>query len=598
MLYGGLLTVQAESGLVELGPFTVYAGSQLTEQSPALQLSERMQREARVDLQRRGGERYQTDISVRGGIFEGTGLMVGGITLFDPQTGHYFSEIPLDPAFFISASLLTGVDNGMGGFNSTAGSVDWQWAPLDAGGEGYLVIGSDAHLGGGLRQAGTKDGLGYEVAVMTEQGDGSVANGDFDMTRISGRIEQRLGAGTLRIFGGYVDKFYGWPNMYSGGVYGDVNETDDYAVSLLGWQWEQDGKNPGSRHRMGGYWRQVDDDYEFSRETPNAWFEHKTEVYSLQGDGEVTLKAVDVLYNWAWVTDRIIRSTSLVHGDFTKRDYGKAALLLRHTEQTAWGDWSIYGGSGLDTSNQDSTVGTPQAGFSASGISDGSSWRGYVEYSRTSQVPGYTALNSRSTGGLFRGNKDLGREKAETVEAGFAMQRENFSGKLVVFHRKDTDLVDWVYESASAGTARSAAPVDMDVSGVEGWLRWELDATALELGYAWLDKDADYRSTVVDASFYALNHARHRLLLSLERRFSEKVSGRVGMEYREHPGNSLRSGPDDALYLNVEAVWKDCFGAGWTLTLRGENLTRETFQPIPGTPGPGREGSLILARAW
>ena len=138
----------------------------------------------------------------------------------------------------------------------------------------------------------------------------------------------------------------------------------------------------------------------------------------------------------------------------------------------------------------------------------------------------------------------------------------------------------------------------MDVTGVEGWLRWDFASTAVEFGYAWLDKDADYKGTGVDASFYALNYARHRLLAGLEQRLSDRLSGRLELEYREHPANSLRSGADEALYLNITAVWKDCLGEGWTLTLRGENLTGEDFQPIPGTPGPGREGSVSLAYVW
>ena len=77
--------------LVELNAFTVYADTVQEDNRQAMQLSERMSREIRVDLQGRGGNRYQTDISIRGGIFEGTGLMGGGLALFVSQTGHYFS---------------------------------------------------------------------------------------------------------------------------------------------------------------------------------------------------------------------------------------------------------------------------------------------------------------------------------------------------------------------------------------------------------------------------------------------------------------------------------------------------------------------------
>lgn len=579
--------------LVELSAFPVYAGSFLEGSAPSGQLSDRMAREVRVDLQSRGGVRYQTDISIRGGIFEGTGLAIGGMALFDPQTGHYFSEIPLDPGFFAAAQLLTGVENGIRGFNSTAGTIDWSWAPITAGGKAWLRLGSDSWYGAGVRQAGTA-GIGqYEIGLSHEQGDGSIANADFEMSRISARYEQQLGNGILRLFGGYVDKFYGWPRMYTGFP---LNETDHYAVSLLGWQWETGNPSNGSFHRIGGYWRQLDDDYEFSRESPNNFFEHKTEVLSLQGDGIISLSTTRLVYRWALLKDEIIRSTSLVNGAFSERQYGEGALLAVQDFESDWGEWSVYGGFGMDASDEDSNVGLPQLGISATGVSDGAFWKLYLEYSETSQVPGYTVLNS-NTSGLFGGNPDLGRELAETVEAGISYQMESVLAKLVLFQREDIGLVDWVYASDTP-SSRQAAAVDMTVKGVEGLLRWELDKTALEIGFSLLDKDENYRDSNIDASYYALNYARQRLLATIEQQLAEGMVVRLEGEYRKHPDNALRTGGDEAFILNVEWIWEDFLAEGWALAVRGTNLGKEDFQSIPGTPAPGREGAVSLNYRW
>jgi vitamin B12 transporter len=585
--------LSGQEDLVELTAFTVYAGAQTVSGGQAVQLSDRMAREARVDLQSRGGTRYQTDISIRGGIFEGTGLMVGGLALFDPQTGHYFSEIPLDPAFFGGAYLLTGVENGIHGFNSTAGSINWQWAPIRDGGQAFVRAGSNNHIGGGVRAGGAAGSARYEISLTSEQGDGSVENGDFDLTRLSGRMEYTIGEGTLRVFGGYLQKFYGWPGMYTGFP---LNETDDYSVSLLGWQYKLTGEGDGSSHRVGGYWRRIDDDYEYKRETPNNYFEHLTEVYSLQGDGVFAMDAMELVYRWAYVTDRIARSTSLVNGDFSERDYGEAALLGRHRIDTRWGELQAYAGMALDTTNEDATVGLPQAGIRAEGISQQFSWTAYLEYAESSQVPGYTVLNSAGSG-LFGGDKNLGRERASSVEAGFSIQTDSVSAKLVAFQRKDEGLIDWVFDSGSP-SARKASPVDIEVRGVEGLLRWDLGETALELGYAWLDKDEEYRNPGVDASFYALNYARHRILATLEHKIGELLSLRIEGEYRKHPDNFLRQGGDEAMRLNAELSVPEVLGSDFDLVLRGNNLTKEHFQTVPGTRGAGREAYLTLSYGW
>lgn len=584
----------AGDGVVDLSAFPVYAGF-ITDSGGigAIQLNERMAREVRVDLQSRGGTGYQTDISIRGGIFEGTGLMVGGLALFDPQTGHYFSEIPLDPAFFSGARLLTGVNNAVYGFNSTAGSIDWNWGAIAPGGTISLSLGSDSLWGVNANVAGKAgERVGWQIAAGEESGDGSVEFGDFDLSRVSGRVEISLGTGKLRLFGGYVDKYYGWPSLYTGVA--TLSETDHYQVSLVGWQYEL--RAGRQQHRVGGYWRKLDDDYEFNRSARNKFFEHETEVWSLQGDGGLPAGLVDLSYRWALVKDELVSSTSLVNGSFTKREYAELAVLGERRLETEAGDLTLYAGMGLDSSDRDSTVGLPQAGARLSGSLVDGSWELYAEYSESSQVPGYTVLKSGPSG-LFGGNADLGRERAETVEAGLYVQRGSLSGKVVAFERRDANLADWVFSSASP-SARQAAPVDITVGGIEAWLGWRGSATAVELGYAYLDKDSDYGSSAVDASFYALNYAKHRVLATVEHQLIAGVSVRMEAEYREHPANTLRVGGDEAFRLHAQATWEDFAGEGWRLLLRLDNLTDEDFQPIPGTPGPGREGRATVSYSW
>jgi vitamin B12 transporter len=594
----GLLVIPLQDlvaeAVLELSAFPVYAGSRVEKAAPAeTQLTERMRRDVRVDMQTRGGARYQSDITVRGGIFEGTGLMVGGLALFDPQTGHYAAEIPLDPGFFSGARLLTGFDNALHGFNSTAGTIDWQWAPIRVGGRADLTVGTDGLFGFQAIAGGRHEsGAAWQVSGSMEEGNGSLAFGDFELERISGRVEFKVGTGKLFLFGGHVSKFAGWPGLYTG--IASLNETDETHTSLLGWQWIREGDR--NLHRVGGYWRQLDDDYEFNRFSPNRFFEHLTEVWSLQGDGLLQADWANLGYRWVFVSDRIRRSTSLVNGDFSERDYAEVAVTAQRRLSTKIGELVPYIGMGLQSTNEDSTVGSPQAGARLTGSLENGAWQLYAEWSESSQVPGYTVLKSNPTG-LFGGNPDLGREMAETLELGAFVQQGDFSVQTVVFRRDDEGLVDWVFSSNSP-SARQAAPVDIKVHGVETWLRWEPGTTAFEFGYAWLDKDSEYDDPGVDASFYALNYARHRLLATLEHTLTENFMLRLEAEYRDHPANILRAGGDEAFKLHAQAVLEDFPAEGLRLTVRLENLTDEAFESVPGTPGQRREGRLVLSYLW
>ena len=78
--------------------------------------------EPRVDLQTRNFAEGQADVTIRGGIFENTGFSVGAVSLFDPQTGHYFAEVPISPAMLRAPEIITGADLSLRSTNATSAS--------------------------------------------------------------------------------------------------------------------------------------------------------------------------------------------------------------------------------------------------------------------------------------------------------------------------------------------------------------------------------------------------------------------------------------------------------------------------------------------
>ena len=97
----------------------------------------------RVDMQVRNMTEAQGDISIRGGTFEETGVQIGSVTLLDPQTGHYNTELLMAPEMLGEPKVLTGADNAMRGFNSNAGTVSYSWSEITKGGS--LTIGGGDH---------------------------------------------------------------------------------------------------------------------------------------------------------------------------------------------------------------------------------------------------------------------------------------------------------------------------------------------------------------------------------------------------------------------------------------------------------------------
>lgn len=591
-----LLLATALSGqeVVELHPYVVDGGLWGGVGGESVgQLGELLENDPRVDVVARGGAAYQADLHIRGGIFSGAGVSVGGLSLLDPQTGHYTGEVPLDPGHLGALRLRTGVEHGLGGLQSTSGELAWSWGEVETGQEAVLLVGTDSYRGVGWFGGEAADSWRVEAGVRYEEGDGSVAGGDFRLRRISARAEVDVGGGVLRAFGGYVDKFFGWPGMYTG--FASLGETEDYQIGLVGWQWESGGA-AGERHRIGALWRGLRDDYEFNRLEPGPFFEHQTEVISLEGDGGFRRGAYGLRYHYVVARDRLVASTSLTEGDFGTRQYGKAGAVVERRWQVGGGEARLYGGMVLDSSNRESTVGQPQAGLSWGMRGSRWEWESFMEWSESSRVPGYTELQS-SPNGLFGGNAALGRERARVLQAGMRAVGEQLVAHLVVFEREEEDLVDWVYEAGSP-TARQAAALDGTVNGVELGVSGEMGRWRGDVGYAWLDKDVAYEGTGGDASYYVLNYARHRLMAGVEARLGAGWSVRVEGKWREHPANALRSGGAESMRWAAELRWEDFPVAGWSWVLRGENLGKDDFEDVPGTPGPGRSVRLAVRSAF
>jgi vitamin B12 transporter len=168
---------------------------------------------------------------------------------------------------------------------------------------------------------------------------------------------------------------------------------------------------------------------------------------------------------------------------------------------------------------------------------------------------------------------------------------------MALFHRRDDDLVDWTYLQG-APFARQANAVDLEVTGFEGYIFWRSSSLELTGGYTWLDKDADYGSAAVDASYYALNYARHRLTLAIVYRPTGQLEFRMDNEYRRQQENPLRTSKDNAYMASLSAAWYPGWTPRMSFRLIADNLTDSGFQEFPGTPPMGRQVSLGLGLDW
>jgi len=550
----------------------------------------------RIDVQSRGLAEGQADVSVRGGLFENTGFRLGAAALLDPQTGHYFAELPASPAMLTAPALLTGMENALGGFNSTVATIAYRFAPLDPGYDAAAGIGTDNLRFVSARVAASAtQTTAAELSVATSSGDGSRADGDHDYERYAFRAQRSAGGGQTDLLVAYQDKFYGWPGAYTG--IASLPETDRTRTTLAVLNHRQEAAGAGW-WEAGAWYRGLEDDYDFDRRTPESGvpgaFEHETRAGGIALHGRRDGAAVDLRYSLQATADELVSSTDLTEGPFASRSYGSVALLPSMTRPARAGELEFGFGARLDWTNREGSDVLPAAFLAwrreAAGVER--TWR--LSWAATSQVPGYTALASPPDG-LFGGNPTLGRETARTLELGYRHVASAWRFEATLFRRADDDLVDWTFRSG-APFVRQANPVDIDVLGAELYLARAWSRLTLRAGYAWLDKDADYGDAAVDASYYALNYARQRLTAALEYDFTDDWRLAMDTELRRQADNPLRTGSDDAFIASLALFWRPV--SGLDLSLVADNLTNSDFREFPGTPAPRRQVSLQARYSW
>ena len=102
----------------------------------------------------------------------------------------------------------------------------------------------------------------------------------------------------------------------------------------------------------------------------------------------------------------------------------------------------------------------------------------------------------------------------------------------------------------------------------------------------------------IDASFYALNFAKHRATAAMRYKFLKAFELRLDSEYRIQEDNPLREGNDSTFLLSTSINWISQTNKRFSTSLVIDNLTDSKYQPFPGTPAIGRQISLNTRYVW
>lgn len=399
------------------------------ETSPARSLQEVLAFVPGVDVRQRGIGGIQADIGIRGGSFDQTLMLLNGIKLSDPQTGHHMMNIPIPLINIERIEVLKGPGARIYGQNAYAGAIN---VLTKLGTQRSLRLqgfgGDFGMMGIALSGALPVGKYRQNLSISLDKSNGHWYNSDYQVQNYFYEGGVDLSANhSLRGMIAYTDRTFGANGFYTSS-FPDQWESIQTALAGLSHTYTQRNLTLQTR----AYWRRNDDEFRLRREEPSFFQNlHTAQTVALETNGSLKTKfgttglGLEIRKEDLQSTNLGDRSRNLA-GIFLEQRYVwkekldlSAGIFSNYFQD--WG-WKHFPGAEI-------------------GYQVNKSFRLYTGLGKSFRIPTYTDLYY--VGPTNIGNSDLQPEEAQTIEFGGKWLQDGMRAELVYFRRKTNNLIEW-----------------------------------------------------------------------------------------------------------------------------------------------------------
>ena len=199
---------------------TVLTAKQIQE-LPVNNINELLDYMGSVDMRQRGPLDVQGDLGVRGGTFDQTLVLVNGVRMNNPQTGHHNMNLPVPLQMIERIEVIQGGATNAHGIGAMTGVVNivLKSAPMKFN-AGYALTTGEHGLSNSSFYLGKKIGKwGVQLGQQSQRTAGYIPNTDFESSKLFVNLERefKLGKekGHVSIFYAENQKAFGAQNYYS-----------------------------------------------------------------------------------------------------------------------------------------------------------------------------------------------------------------------------------------------------------------------------------------------------------------------------------------------------------------------------------------------
>jgi len=551
-----------------------YLTAQQVRELPVRSLPEVLAYVPGVDIRQRGPMGAQADISLRGGSFEQTLMLLNGIKLTDPQTGHHSLNLPL-PLFSIQQiDVLKGPAARIYGQNAFNGAVNVITQPGRKRGMDLQVFGGDFNLRGMNAMLSLPAGkLRQNISVSFLENSGHRYNSDVKSGSLLYDALLPIGNGReMRTMLAISDRKMGANGFYSN-RFPDQWEATRTGLASLSFQQVRDKNKISIR----SYFRMNEDEFRLKRRDVSFYTNtHQSQLLAIEMNGVHR----SVLGETGYGID--LRREAIFSSNLGNHSRNLAGVFLEHKlilAKRVDARAGVYG-------NYYSQYGLRFFPGAEVGFQLNSKSRLYTNWGYSNRIPTYTELYYKD---LSSGsNPDLLPETARSAEVGCRFLENGWRAEANVFHRKTNQLIDYYRPAANGVNTALWLPRNIsavDFTGFEGgigkdWFIRDSLFALKSLNFSYNFVAADLRATPGIETRYALDQLRQQVVLSAGLIIFKKVQLAVSGRYIERQNANAYALADARLSWN--------FGKGVQLFLESSNITNSAYIEAGYVKMPGR----------
>ena len=548
-------------------------------QSTATNVSELLQQVAGIDIRRRGAEGMQADLYIRGGSFDQTLLLIDGIKVEDPQTGHHTMNMTIPLDVIEKIEIIKGSASRIYGQNAFTGAVNIitkEKIKNDFSIE--LSNGSFDQKSGGFTIQKKLKSSDILFNYSRKESDGYRYNTDYENDEFFIKSNFKIKDQKISTIGAFNERKFGANGFYASPA--AIDQYEETQASLIGFSTTYRSDDLILKPKL--YWKRNQDMYVYLRQDPSVY--RNLHISNKVGI-EINASTSNFLGNLGLGFD--LSKVSLESNNLGERKRTMLNIFIEQQVKLNDDKIDFTPGVAITYFSDVSTKLNYKNNFFNNlffypgmdlGYRLDNNLKLYTNIGFTYRIPTYTDLFYSSPTTL--GNENLKLEKALTKEIGLKYLKDDFNFNFSLYQRDASDIIDYVRNNESdpwrANNIREINTNGFELNMGYKFYLGSFRMQTINIGYSNIDDEL--LETDFAFSRYALNSLKNQITGTYTFEINEKIYSTIAYK------NAERSNEEKYTVIDFRTSYKlDKFTLSFILNnILDTGYSETNLVPMPG----------------